>query len=287
MDEIKTDNLKLDGNAQIIKVLSKNLEIVSKFSEFQSALEQLDSKEKKLMVFNSLLTKDTLATEKAKNDLRNELVEKILPVITILQIFAYDKKKKKLLQRLECLNSEYLKNCSDIALIKISKKIWMIANKYGGYSLAFVRKIKSSLNSNKSKAIIKLEKEYGLMPDMVKRIEETNIRFIESLLLYRDEMKEKERIKGKINKINKQTENLLENKIDRFMLLIEKEKPAVFKEYRQERENKLLSDLKEAQTIDQKTELADLPVENHQVVSVEQVEQKTPRRVRPAKKVVV
>lgn len=237
MGNIKNYAAKLESYAQIISVLSKNNEILNKVSRFQIASEQLSSNQKKLVDLNSLLGKDISAIEKVKNNRRKELVKSTMPVIRIMQVFAHDKKKKNLQERLEYLTSEYVQNCSDIELIKISKKIWLIASKYGGYSTTFTSKIKSTLNPDNSKAIIKFEKEYSLNSKMIKNIEEADISFIESMLLYQGEMKEKEKVAMKMKKINKQTKNLLANKIDRFVLLFESKNPGFYKEYSQLREN--------------------------------------------------
>jgi len=261
MDYSKINTLKLDSNKQVINVLSKNVTITDKISRFQTALKQLNANQQKLVDLYVLLKKDTNTTEKEKNDKRAELVKGIFPVITIMQIFAYDKKKKNLLKRLEYLTPEYLQNCSDIELITVSKKIWMIANKYGGYSLAFIHKIKSSLNAEKSKAIIKLEKEYGLIPDMIKNIEEANIRFIEALLLFEDELKEKEKTIRKIKKIDNQSDNLLKNKIDRFVLLFENESPEFYKSYQKARKNYINTNLLESETPDEIVSANNLIVE--------------------------
>jgi len=80
-----------------------------------------------------------------------------------------------------------------------------------------------------------LEKEYGLIPDMIKSLEESNIKFIQLLLAYQKEMKEQDKIIKKIKKIYNQTESLLQNKIDRFVLLFENEHPAFYKDYQEAR----------------------------------------------------
>jgi len=260
---------------------------VNKFSRFKVAVEQLNLNQKKLMVFSSLLTSNsTDISEKSKNDCRIELVNKILPVITILQVFAYDKKKKKLQNQLKRLTSDYIKNSTDVELVKISKKIWMVANKYGAYSLAFIKKIKSSKNTDKSKALIKLEKGYGLVPEMVKNIEEANIRFIESLLIFRGELKEREKILNKIKKNNKQAEKLFENKLDRFMLLVEKDNHGFYKEYNQEREKHILSKLKEKELKEKFVTSEEITAEGNKAKKDElNFRRKTSQKAKPAKKV--
>lgn len=232
MENIKNYTTKLDGYKQIINLLSVNKESLNKVSRFQIAADQLSTNEKKMVDLQPLLNKDITSSEKVRNKRRGELIEKIMPVIRIMQVFAFDKKKKKLQKRLEYLTLEYVENRTDNKLIKITKKIWLIAIKYGEYSTTFISKIKSSLNPDKSKANIKFKKEYGLMPDMIKNIEDSNIKFIESMLLYQGGLKEKEKVAMKMKKINKQTKNLLSNKLDRFVLLFEKENPNFYIEYR-------------------------------------------------------
>ena len=200
MGKIKNLALKLDGNAQIISVLNKYVEILKKSSRFEIAVEQLNSNQKKLMDLQVLLDKDITNIAKDKNSHRKQLEESTISVIKIMWAFAFDKKKKDLQQRLKYLTSEYVQNCLDYELIKISKKIWLIANKHGGHSLTFVDKVKSSLNRDKAKAAAKFEMEYGLNSDMIKNIEDSTIRFIESMHLYQDEMSEKEKAAGEIKR---------------------------------------------------------------------------------------
>lgn len=279
MDYSTINVLKLDSYKQVINILSKNHEIVGKISKFRNAQEQLISNQKKLVELHALLKGDTIF-EKTKEIYRIDLINKTLPVITIMQIFAYDKKKKNLQRRVENLSLEYIQNCSDYQLINLSKKIWTIANKYGGYSLAFINKIKSKLNADKSKAINKLEKQYGLIPGMIRNIEEANIKFIEAMLFYEDEIKEKDKIVKKIKKVYNQTENLLINNIDRFISLLEKENPDFYKEYLNARTNLLQHEMNENEIQDELTN------NDSQEANFEAAEQKSiqkPRAQRPVK----
>lgn len=248
MDFSKINALQMDSNAQIINLLSKNTEITNKFFGLRNALQQLSSNQKKMADLFQVFGKDNKSIKKAKNDFKNELIEKIMPVVTIMHIFAYDKKNRNLKKLLLPLTSEYLQNCSDDKLIKFTKKIWMIANKFGGNSLAFIKKNKSSLNAFKSRAT-HMKDEYGLMPEMIKNIEESYIKFLEYILLYEDEMKEKKKVARKINKINKQTAKLLANKIDRYVQLFANENPAFYKDYYLARENKLQINLPESEDV--------------------------------------
>lgn len=236
---------KINSYDKIINLLSSNDQSLKKVSRFQKSVEELISNQKKLMVLYPQLSKDITATEKAKNKRRAVLIDKNLPVISIIQAFAFDKRKKGLQKRLDYLTLDYIKKCPDKELIKISKKIWLIATKYSGYATTYVDKIKSTLNPDISKAIIKFKKEYGLKPEMIKNIEDSNIKFIESVLLYQQGMKEKEKVAMQMKKVNKQTSNLLTKKIDRFVLLFEKESPHFYLEYRLLREKSAVEESNE------------------------------------------
>lgn len=229
-------DVELDSNNKIISLLSSNDQILKKVSRFQIAADQLISNQKKMMEFHPQLSKDITATEKTRNKRRTELIDKNLPVLRILQAFAFDKKKKGLQKQLDNLTLDYIEKCPDKKLIKISKKIWLLATKYSGYATTYVDKIKSTLHPDETKAMIKFKNEYGLKPEMIKTLEDSNIKFIESILLHQSEMKEKEKVAAKMKKINKQTKNLLSNKIDRFALMFEKDNPNFYLEYRTLRE---------------------------------------------------
>ena len=239
MEKFKDFNSKLQSNAQIIDVLSKNLEFLNKKSRFHDHYELLVSNHKRLINLNLLFSKDITSVEKIKNDRKNELLDKTMLVIRVLQVFATDKKKKNLQLRLEHLTPEFFHDSSDMDLIKVSKKIWLIANKHGGYATTFVNKIKSALNPENSKANLKFEKKYGLIPEMIKNIEEANINFIDSFIQYQGVVKEKENAILEMKMIFKDSKKLLAKKIDKFALLFESTNPAFFKEYSRAREKQL------------------------------------------------
>ncbi len=240
MIKFKDFNAKLQGTSLVIGVLSKNLEILNKVSRFHDHYDVLVSNQKKLIDLNLLFSKDITSFEKVRNERRNELLEKTMTVIRVMQVFASDKKKKNLQLRLDHLSPEFLHDSSDMDLIKISKKVWLIANKHGGYAMTFVNRIKSALNPENSKVNLKFEKKYGLIPEMIKNIEEANISFINSVIQYQGVVKEKENLASDMKMIFKESKKLLAKKIDKFALLFESKNPAFYKEYSQAREKQLL-----------------------------------------------
>jgi hypothetical protein len=239
MTNLKNFDSKVEENVQIIEVLARNSDVLNKVSRFKDHFEKLNDFQKKLIDLNILINKDISSIEKDKNDLRNELLDKTLTVIRVMQVFANDRKKKNLQIKLEHLTSEYLQESSDMELVKISKKIWLVANKHGGYATTFINKIKLALNPAHHKVNIKFEKKYGLIPEMIKNIEDASIKFIESMLFWREEVKQKEVASREMKKLFKQTKKLLTNKIDRFSLLFETKNPLFYKEYRQLRDSQL------------------------------------------------
>jgi hypothetical protein len=236
MKKVKNLSVKLDGITEIIDLLNRNVETLKKVSRFQIAIDQLNSSQKKMEELHPMVEKDTTTSEKVKNNSRKKVEEIAMTIIKIMQVFAYDKKKKVLQDQLKYLNSEYIQSCSDIELIKISKKIWQFASKNGGYSLTFPGKVKAALNPDNAKASLKFEKEYGLNSEMIKNVEESTVRFIESMLHYKIEMKEKNKAAREIKKINKQIKILLADKVDKFMFLFEGKQPGFYTEYQQLRE---------------------------------------------------
>ena len=236
MKKIYDFNSKLERNAQIVGILAKNHEILNKVSRFHDHYEVLVSNQKKLIDLNLLYCKDLTSVEKMKNDKRIELIDNTIIVIRVIQAFATDNHKKKLQLRLEHFTPEFLHDCSDMGLIKVSKKVWLIANQYGGYATTFVNKIKSALDPKNFKANLKFEAKYGLIPEMIENIEKSTIGFIESLLQYQEAMKEKELIANEMKMIFKQSKKLVTNKIDKFALLFESKNPKFYKEYSQARE---------------------------------------------------
>jgi len=259
MNIYKNSSLKIQSNSQIISILSANEKVTSEISGFQQALQKLKAIHKKTEENFAKLGKVPVSREDAKNDSRNILIEKILPVVTILGIFAYDSKKRKLLKQLKDLKSEKIINCSDNKLIKASKKIWVLASKHGGYSFGLINKTKSSIKEYKSKTTLFKEK-YGLQPEMIKNIEDANIQFIESVLLFEDDIRQQKKMLRKIKKSERQTEKLLENKIDPFVILFENKNPDLFKDYFDERLKHLPAKASKKMAVNQKPETKEVPV---------------------------
>ena len=262
MENNKDFSTKLDRNAQIIGVLSKYSMVWNNNTKFQHVYNQLVSNQVKLDELFVLFCKDLSTYEKEKNIRRTELEERVLTIVRIMQTFANDKKKMKLQQRLYHLNLEYIQNCLDDELIKIAKKNWLIANKFGGYALSFANKIKAALNPENLKMINKFEKKFGLNPEKIKNLEDALLRFIEANVLYQVELEEKEKLASKIKEINKQSKKLIFKKIDQFALLVEIDQPDFYKEYRNLRIE--LFSKNEDEISDKNQEITDLDLDQDQ-----------------------
>ncbi len=256
MENIENFTLKMDRNMQVIDILSRYANVWQKVAKFQTAVDRLISNQDKLVELQALLNKDITAIEKTKNERRKELEDRTMTLVRIMQVFAHDKKKEKLQRKLYHLNYEYIENCQDLELIEISKKIWLVVNKFGGYALTFVSKIKAALDPENAKATNKFEKEFGLNPDMIKNLEEAILNFIKAIFPYNEEMAEKEKVGMKMKQINKKTKKLLFNKIDRLVLMFENENPAFYMEYQMLREDHHHQHIKE--TINQETDFQEL-----------------------------
>jgi len=263
MENIENFTLKMDRNAQILGILSRHAEAWNKVSKFQSAVDQLNTNQKKLVDLQALLNKDVSTIEKTKEERRKELEDRTMTLVRIMQIFAHDKKKAKLQRKLYNLTYEYVENCSDLDIIEISKTIWLVANKFAGYAQTFESKIKAALDPDNVKAVNKFEKEFGLNPDMIKNLEDSILSFIKAMLPYHVEMAEKEKVATKMKEINKKTKKLLTNKIDRFVLMFENENPDFYKEYHDLREDHYFKHVKE--TINQEADFQDLLLDDNEM----------------------
>ena len=267
MENIENLPLKMERNALVISILSLNAEIWKKVSKFQEAVDRLISNQEKLVELQALLNKDITVIENAKNERRKELEDSTITVVRIMQVFAHDKKKGKLQRKLFHLTYEFVENCMDLELIDISKEIWLIANKFGGYALTFESKIKAALNPENEKATGKFEKEFGLNAGMIKNLEEAILSFINAMIPYNKEMAGKAKVAIKMKEINKKTKKLLSNKIDRLVLMFENENPGFYKEYHELREDHYYKHVKE--TINQETDFNELLPDDKLVIQAE------------------
>ncbi|MEI7524465.1 MAG: hypothetical protein WCJ95_09060 [Mariniphaga sp.] len=259
MEKFTDFNLKLEENGLLIDVLIKNIGNLNRVSRFHDHYDELCADHKKLIELNLLYNKDLKPLEKDKNDQRKVLFDKTMTVIRVMQAFATDKKKKKLQMQLEPLTPEFLHERSDKELIKISRKIWLIANKHGGYATTFINRIKSALKRKNSKAKLKFEKKYGLIPEMIKSIEEANISFIELMLQYQDETMNKESIATEMKMGFKKTRKLITKKIDKFALLFENKDPNFYQEYTQVRTKQNMEPTEEILDVN-RLEINEMPI---------------------------
>lgn len=292
MKNIEKVVIKLDEYSKLINVLSTDTESLKKVARFDNAFNQLTANHKKLEELHSIWMKDVTPFEKTKNKKRADLEKHTMQVIRIMQVFAYDKKKKNLQKQLECLSSDYVKNASDLDLIKIAKKIWLIANKHEGTPLSFVNKIKSTLNPDNSLGLIKFEQKYGLSQDMIRNIEKASLQFIDSIHPYEAELNGKTKTGNEIKKLLKDTDKLLTNNIDRYVLLFNYDKPGYYKEYRWIRENSSTKkvhepDVQSPLKVDMVPETEEhnlVTTETHEIIAENKPKPRTVHRVIPEKK---
>ena len=133
--------------------------------------------------------------------------------------------------------------------------------------MTFVNKIKSALDPENTKINLKFEKRYGLIPEMIKNIEEANIRFISSVVLYNGSLKDREKLRLVMKQIFKDSKKLLAKKIDKFALLYESKNPQFFKEYSKVREQQLSKTIPEIKHPD--IEVPDPKNDDSEIESVE------------------
>jgi hypothetical protein len=281
MEKIGSFALKMDRNAQVIGILSRYSGVWNKVSKFQAAVDQLNSYQGKLVeLYAMLVNTDLSAIENAKQDRRKELQDRTMTVVRIMQVFAHDKKKGKLQRKLYHLTNKYVESCLDLELLAISREIWHIANKSGGYSLTFKSKMAAALDPENGKATSKFEKEFGLIPEMIKNLEEAILNFIKAVIPYKEEMMEKENVATKMKEINKKTKKLLANKIDGHVLSFEVQNPGFYKEYTDLREDH--SDTHVKETTEQKNDFQGLlPGEIEIVKTKPKLKPKKPQKANP------
>lgn len=264
MEKIENFTSKMDRNAQVIGILSRYAGVWNMVPKFQAAVDRLISNQDKLVELYALLIADVSEIENAKQVQRKELQDRTMSVVRIMQVFAHDKKKGKLQGKLYHLTNEYVENCLDLELLEISKEIWLIVNKFGGYALTFKSKITAAFDPEHVRATSKFEKEFGLNPEMIKNLEEAILSFIKAMIPYNEELAKKEKAATKMKEINKKTKKLLANKIDGFVLMLEDQNPGFYKEYVELREDHHYKHVKE--TEEQETDFQDLlPEEDEKV----------------------
>ncbi len=272
MKSYKINKQKIESCQLISDVLQDYQKQAENISAFNKAIAELNTKTKKLFELQSLAEKDNGLVEVAKNKCRTELIEKTLTVLTILKIYVYDQKKQKPERQLEKITPYFIQQCTDMVLINIVQKIWRIVNKYGGFSMVFVNKLKLKKIASNAKVISKLEKQYGLAPLMIRDMEEAYLLFINAFYIYETELAEKMDLIKKIKKTSSRAEKLIENKLDRFVSLFEKKSPEFCQAYNNARllEIKSKKSSKNLNNIDSEvTEGEENPnmIDNHQLES--------------------
>jgi hypothetical protein len=231
MKSYKISMRKIESYQSISKVLAHYKKLIENVKGFSDCVEEFNDNISKLLKLQTLAAKDTSLTEDAKSKCRSILIEKTLPVITILKIFAFDQKKQRLTKKLEKFTSQKLQKCSDVELTNSIQDIWHMVNKFGGYSYTFEDKLKIKKIASNVRVVAKLEKNYGLDPTILKDLEEAFLSFTNAFYTYENELSEKISVIKKIKKNLERTEELIDSRLDLYVSLFDTKSPEFSKAY--------------------------------------------------------
>ncbi len=228
------ENRKLNMYLNVNEILEKNIDTWGKIPELKNAYNDFVDNVKKITGLKKEQEKDTKSIRKLKENTRINLIDKLFPVKNILEVYAYDRKKTKPIKNANISRNKLLKN-KDSLLIDTSKSIWKKAEKLYSQSVLPVEKVKS--NSKKYKDLTK----YGLSDKILDELDKARKEFSEVRLKYKNQLSDKKMCTKKINSLLKQTNRLLKKKIDKLMVLVERENPQFFKKYKESRKIKKIT----------------------------------------------
>ncbi len=215
--------------SRVSETLEKNLSKWDDLIAFREIYDEFMKNFVKLKKLSEKQIKKPATLLNKKNKLLNQLIEKVIPVTNILQVYSSDYKDKKI--KPVKINKEKLIHSKDSVILKKC-----------GYVLAKSRKLfdkalkkAQKLNSIGTQSNIL---GYGLTDGMIHELEASYDQFKKESDYVGNILNQEKKITGKMKALVRNNKKLLSKKLDKLMILFESKDPDFHRLYTQSREEK-------------------------------------------------
>lgn len=220
---------KLEMYLKTRSVLEKNTTNWSNAIEVKNILDEFYSNTDKIIELENEYKKDISEILNNKTIISEDLINQSMPIINVLQVYAYDTKNNNLKKKVNLSHKDFKKS-KDSDLVNKVKTTLKIAKELYGKSIE-----DDSKSKNKSGVKLVNLSGYGISGLMIDELEDVNKKFIEAATLVRDSINYRNNCAKKITEKIKNNDKLLLNRLDKVMTLNQKNNNDFYKAYKESR----------------------------------------------------
>lgn len=251
---------KLEMYLKTRSVLEKNTSNWSNAIEVKNILDEFYSNTDKIIELENEYKKDISEILNNKTIITADLINQSMPIINVLQVYAYDTKNNNLKKKLNLSHKDFKKS-KDSDLVNKVKTTLKIAKELYGKSIEDDSKSKKKSGDK----LVNLS-GYGISGLMIDELEDVNKKFIESATIVRDSINYRNNCAKKITEKIKNNDKLLLNRLDKVMTLNQNNNNDFYNAYKESR----IIEVKEK--IEKVTQIEDEKIASNNVVENPTVE---------------
>lgn len=251
---------KLEMYLKTRSVLEKNTTNWSNAIEVKNILDEFYSNTDKIIELENEYKKDISEILNNKTIITEDLINQSMPIINVLQVYAYDTKNNNLKKKVNLSHKDFKKS-KDSDLVNKVKSTFKIAKELYGKSIEDDSKSKKKSGDK----LVNLS-GYGISGLMIDELEDVNKKFIESATIVRDSINYRNNCAKKITEKIKNNDKLLLNRLDKVMTLNQNNNNDFYNAYKESR----IIEVKEK--IEKVTQIEDEKIASNNVVENPTVE---------------
>lgn len=203
---------------RVIDVMDKHLSVWKNISELSKTHDQFVKNYKAITTLQEAFEKPLQPLEEACNNHRDELQSKLIPMISVLRVYAMDKNSNKL-KELLVKEGKRLQKMNEKQLVRFSNYIVDIAT-----------------DKKKSKKQPSLS-EYGITDEMISELETLTKNFQESSKALKKARKDRKKQEAVFIQLVQANRKLLKGRLDQFVKFFRDKHPAFYEDYFNARKN--------------------------------------------------
>lgn len=203
----------------VMDVMEKNIAKWQSITEMKSKYDLFVRNIKRIDGYKTILQTDLASLKEKKTNTRKELIEQVFPVTSVLGVFAYDMKDKKLGKFVNMKYSKFEKMNSD-ALEKLCIKVLKISR------VLLDQNVEAEKTAPKH-----VIGDYGLTVKHLDNLQITLDQYIREEADFSETRLSKKKSKSKLNRRIRENNVLLKKKIDRMMHLFRDSQKIFYKAY--------------------------------------------------------
>jgi len=219
---------KIKKLLELKNFLLKNTTKWSHIEEIKKTVDEFVNNTDEIIELKKICDKNISYFESDKEKKREELINIIVPVCNVLQVYAFDINNNDLNKQVNFPRHK-LEKVKDSELSDIGNSIYKKSKKLYEKSIELVE---SKLIKNKKAKIQHVNIiTYGITEEMIDELEKIYKAFVNSKSIFKKEKSSINKSEKKLNNLLKSNKKLLKNKLDKLMTLFELNDKNFFNQY--------------------------------------------------------